>query len=243
MDNVTQTYAIHVVRSLLPAGAELEILEYPAPHPAVLVADLDGDGIPEVVGGYRANDVMHAMIVKYAYDRWVVAAHLRGPGYAIANLMAAPIVDPARNTLLIGWQIGTVWAQLDMWQADPGGLVHLTPRDIFYSKLEVGDLPDARGPDGRCEIALWVHEAGDAYRVDLWRWQGGLLKYAEAYPNYYGKKVVPYYERLVSASPDSDVYKKYLREAKKIAEGGAPFADSVNERGTPRQAPDTETDR
>lgn len=217
MDNVTQTYAIHVIRSLLPAGAELEILDYPAPHPAVLACDLDGDGVPEIVGGYRADGRMHAMIVKYAYDRWVVAAQFRGPGYAIANLMAAPIVDPRRNTLLVGWQIGAVWAQLDMWQGEAGGYRHLTPRDIFYSKLEVADMPGPRGPDGRCELALWVHDEGDAYKVDLWRWQGGLMKDVEAYPYYYRNKVVPYYERLLRDAPDSEAYRRCLRDAEAIA--------------------------
>lgn len=221
MDNVTQTYAIHVIRSLLPAGAELEILDYPAPHPAVLAADLDGDGVPEIVGGYRADGKMHAMIVKYAYDRWFVAAQFRGPGYAIANLLAAPIVDPRRNTLLVGWQIGAVWAQLDLWQGEPGGYRHLTPRDVFYSKLEVKDMSGPRGPDGLCEIALWVHDAEDAYKIDLWRWQGGLMKDIEAYPYYYRTKVVPYYERLLRGSPDSDVYRRYLREAEAIAGRGS----------------------
>ncbi|MFC5530230.1 hypothetical protein [Cohnella yongneupensis] len=217
MESLPQSYAIRVVSSLLSPGEELAGLEYPQPHPAVLVADLDGDGIPEIAGAYRSKDRMHALIAKFAYGRWHTVMRMRGPGYGVVNMMAAPIVAPGMNALLIGWQIGDIWAQLDMWQANHGMYAHLTPRDIFYSKLEVEDMPGARGIDGLCEIALWVHDTGEAYDIDIWRWERGLVKDEGAYPYYFRNKVVPYYEKLAHESPESSLYERCLKEAEKKA--------------------------
>lgn len=217
MENLTQTYAVHVIQSLLSPGMELEYMEVPVRHPAVMIVDLDGDGVPEIVGGYRTQEGIHALIAKYAYDRWHVVSRMKGPGYAIANMIAAPIVMQNRNSLLLGWQIGAAWAQLDVVHFEQGTYRHLTPYDVIYSKIMVEDMPGPQGNDGLCEIALWVHDAGEAYKIDIYRWNRGMAKDASVYPYYFAKKVVPYYERLVNEMPDSSIYRQYLQEAKEKA--------------------------
>ncbi|MFD0670116.1 hypothetical protein [Cohnella sp. GCM10027633] len=215
---LSQEQAVSIVRALLPAGAEVEYVEHPARRPAVLVADLDGDGVPELAGAYRMKDVMYAFIAKYGYGQWQAVHSMKGVGFGIANMMAAPIVAPGTCALLIGWQIGAIWAQLDMWQFDRGNYAHLTPYDLFYGKLEVEDMPGSRGQDGQCEIALWVHDTGEAYHIEVLRWNGRRLAAdPDAYPYYFGRKVVPYYEKLVRDYPEAQFYADHLAMAKEKA--------------------------
>ncbi|MMZ56468.1 hypothetical protein D1872_183610 [compost metagenome] len=62
-------------------------------------------------------------------------------------------------------------------------------------------------------IALWKHDTGDAFEVDVFTWDGTKLAPApEAYP-YYFKKVVQYYEQKVKEMPDAAFYWYYLADA------------------------------
>lgn len=226
---LTQEQAVRIALSLLPADAELEYVEHPSRRPAVLIADLDGDGVPELTAAYRLKEGMYAFVAKFGYGRWQPVLSMKGVGFGIANFMAAPIVAQGTCTLLIGWQIGAIWAQLDMWQFDreTQAYAHLTPYDLFYSKLEVEDMPTRSGPDGQCEIALWVHDTGEAYHIEILRFGRRRLAPApDAYPYYFGRKVVPYYEKLVRDNPEARLYQDHLEAAKKKANGG--WSDRMN---------------
>jgi hypothetical protein len=215
MSLLTQEYALQVIAQLLPQGAELAVLHAPVPYPAVLAADLDGDRNLEIVGVYRMPEGMRAIVAKPSIHGWHVAAQMRGPGYGIAHLAAASIAGSYPPTLLIGWQIGERWAQLDLFQYGFGEYRHLTPYDLFYSRLAIEEIPSPGGRDGLCHVALWIHDREEAYQVELLRWQGnGLVRDPSAYPPYFARTVVPYYEQLTTEQPSSGLYRFYREEAR-----------------------------
>ncbi|THF76345.1 hypothetical protein [Cohnella fermenti] len=225
MFQLTEQYAAQVVTGLLPPGAEIARIDYPASYPAVLAVDLDGDRNPEIVGVYRTAEGMRALIAKHSLQGWYVFSHIRGPGYGIANLAAAPIAGVYPPSLLIGWQIGERWAQLDLFQFEAGEYRHLTPSDVFYSRLAI--VPPAPPVYGReadaaadrlLRLALWTHDREEAYRVELVRWQGdGLVRDEQAYPAYFANAVIPYYAGLLNVQPDSELYRACWEEASRVA--------------------------
>ncbi|RUS46854.1 hypothetical protein [Cohnella sp. AR92] len=228
MVRLSPEYAVRVASQLLPIGAELAYLEYPARHPAVLAADLDGDRNPEITCVYRTAEGMQALIAKHSIEGWYTACRMKGPGYGVARMAAAPIAGIYPPTLAVGWQIGERWAQLDLWQYEQGGYRHLTPSDILYSKLAIVESSPGRNRDGLCRLALWVQDTEEAYRVDLYRWQaGGLVRDPEAYPAYFANAVVPYYTKLVSERPGSTLYRRFLEEARGQAGGTAPRRETA----------------
>jgi tetratricopeptide (TPR) repeat protein len=79
--------------------------------------------------------------------------------------------------------------------------------------LEVEDMPGVNGRDGRVEMALWIHDTGEAYRVHVYRWkQGKLVPALDVYP-YYFKKVAAYYQRKTEENPFGAFYWYYLADA------------------------------
>ncbi|MEI4769181.1 hypothetical protein WAX74_05825 [Psychrobacillus sp. FJAT-51614] len=209
-------YYVNVFKNFLPLNAE--ILELPEPQaiPAVIIADIDGDRLEEIIGAYRHEEQNYLLILKNNHEQWLPLIHLQGNGYGISNLMAAPMTDSWINTLIVGWQIGSIWSQLDMFQWTNSGFVRLPTNDLVYSKLEVEDMPGPYGQDGQYEMAVWTHDTGEAFKVEVYRFNhSGLVLAKEVYP-YYFKKVEDYYERLLQSN-DFSYYWYYLADAQNKA--------------------------
>lgn len=209
-------YYVNVFKNFLLPNAE--ILELPEPQdiPAVILADIDGDRVEELIGAYRHEEQNYLLILKNNHEQWLPLIHIQGNGYGIANLMAAPITDSWINTLIVGWQIGSIWSQLDLLQWTNSGFVQLPTNDLVYSKLEVEDMPGTYGEDGQYEMAVWTHDTGEAYKVEVYRFtDSGLVRAKDVYP-YYFKKVGDYYKRLLQTN-DFSYYWYYLADAQKKA--------------------------
>jgi tetratricopeptide (TPR) repeat protein len=208
----TMTDYVMVLKAFLPKGAEILELQQPEKRPAILLADLDGDQCLELVGAYKDHGENYIVILKEYDHTWYQVAHTKGSGYNITDLLAAPVVDSTINTLIIGWQIGGIWSELDLLQWTTEGFQHLTPNKKIYSKMEVEDMKAVPGKDGKYEIALWQHDTGNAYQIDIFRWcTNGLVKATDVYP-YYFKKAANYYKALIQEM-DSPVYWYYLADA------------------------------
>ena len=207
---------IYVLQNFLPPNATILYLKEQKENPAVLVADIDGDQIEELIGAYKFEDQTYLVILKLVNDQWLPLIHIQGKGYGISDLVAAPITDNWVNTLIVGWQIGSMWAQLELLQWTNSGLVQLPTNDLVYSKLEVEDMPGPFGQDGQFELGIWEHDTGEAYKVEVYRFSEGTLGPArDVYP-YYFKKVEAYYKNLLEAS-DFSYYWYYLADAQKKA--------------------------
>lgn len=218
---------VNVLLNFLPPTATILELSGLPNNPAVLLADIDGDQKNELIGAYKYKDQNFIVILKNIHNQWLPLIHIKGNGYGISSLMAVPITTNWVNTLIVGWQIGSEWSKLDLLQWVDGEIIRLPTSNIAYSKLEVEDMPGLYGPDGQYELAIWVHDTGEAYKVDVYRFEENKLVLAnDVYP-YYFKRVEDYYERLLQSN-DFSYYWYYLAEAQKKAGDLEQFMISIN---------------
>ncbi|ANY70960.1 hypothetical protein BBD42_24240 [Paenibacillus sp. BIHB 4019] len=204
---------VRLAAAHLPIGAELAEICCPSPHYAVVVADLNGDGCPEVAAVYRLHNEYFVMILQHCQLGWVVAACAKGMGYGVTVMTAAPVTNCLCCNLIIGWQVGAIWSTLSVYAYSNFKLCPVLPDGINFSYLDVEDMPGPHGRDGQAELALWAHDTGEAYDVHVMRWSKGMLVPApDVYP-YYFCKVVHYYERMVAEHPDYGFYWFHLADA------------------------------
>ena len=200
------------VKSCLPLGSEILTLEKHK-KPAICVADLDGNKIPEIIVGYKLQEQNYIMILKRYKNSWYIAANIKGTGYNINYLGVARITEKNINSLIVGWQVGTIWSQLDIIQWTGAEYKKILDEEVYYSKIEVEDMKGIHGRDGICEIALWVHDTGNAYKVEVYRLcNQRLVPAKDVYP-YYFAKVAMFYKKRVREMPDTAFYWYYLADA------------------------------
>ena len=152
---------VYSVMRFLPLTAKP--LELPNKKSAILLADLDGDWINELLIAYRYQNENYLMILKLLRGQWVPIVTSKGVGYGITDLQAVPLTRHGVNTLLVGWQIGSIWSQLDLMQWINHQFVHLPTNNIVYSKLEVEDMPGKYGRD----LSVRDGSRGTGYRRGL----------------------------------------------------------------------------
>ncbi len=170
----------------------------------------------ELIGAYRYEEQNYILILKKHDSQWLPLKHIEGKGHGISDLRVAPITENWVNTLIVGWKIDNMRSQLDLLQWTNGGILRLPTNNVVYSKLEVEDMPDHYGKDGQYELAIWIHDTGDAYKVDVYRFsEGELVRAKDVYP-YYFKKVAAYYEKLLQTN-DFSYYWYYLSDAQRKA--------------------------
>lgn len=207
---------INTLQNFLPLGATILELQQPQKRAAILLADIDGDQMDELIGAYRYEQQNYIILLKKHDNQWLPLKHIDGKGNGISDLRVAPITENWVNTLIVGWRIDNMQSQLDLLQWTNGGIIRLPTNNVIYSKLEVEDMPDYYGKDGQYELAIWVHDTGDAYKVDVYRFsEGELVRAKDVYP-YYFKKVAAYYEKLLQTN-DFSYYWYYLSDAQRKA--------------------------
>ena len=212
----SMTDYVNVLKNFLPPTATILELPQPDRRNAILLADIDGDQVEELIGAYRFQDENNLLVLKKVNHQWQPWTQIKGSGYGITDLLAAPMTDSKINTLIVGWQVGSMWSELNLLQWENNDFVRLPPKNASYSKLEVDDMPGLHGPDGKFEIALWIHDTGDAYKVNVYRLsEKGLVRAKDVYPYYY-RKVANYYEKLLQTN-DYPFYWYYLSDAQRKA--------------------------
>jgi tetratricopeptide (TPR) repeat protein len=200
------------IKNVLPPMAKIVVLEKTYKRPAVVMVDLDGDGVLELVGAYYWQGENYIVVLKYYYNDWYVADTIKGKGYIITYFETAPITNRIGNNLIVGWQVGAIWSDLSVYKLTGTALKDLIVGNRYYSMLDVEDIESAEGKDGIYELALWSHDTGKAYKVEIYRWKDNKFILAlDVYP-YYFKKVVNYYEKLLKEK-DSTTYWYYLADA------------------------------
>ncbi|MBU3187988.1 WG repeat-containing protein [Clostridium bowmanii] len=208
---------INFVRKSLPIGAALVNAQNPYEEMPVKMVDIDGDGIPEIIAAYMWQGNPFVLVLKNHNNLWYKMADIEGIGYNISYLNFADVTGSGIKDLLIGWQVGAIWSELNIFQVRNAQLNRIIS-DVMYSRIEVENIPSQKDIDGKVRIALWNHDTGEAYKVDLLRWEDSKLVPAkESYP-YYFKKVVEYYKEKVEQMPKAAFYWYYLGDAQIKAE-------------------------
>jgi hypothetical protein len=201
-------YLVGIIRSFLPPYAEIIQLDTPENEHTVGTADLDGDGILEVIGAFYWHGENYIIVLKYYYGTWQVVNIVKGKGYNITYFGAAPITSKYKNNLVVGWKVATIWSDLSLYDWKDNGLQDLIVGNKYYSMIEVKDMEN----DGLHELALWIHDKGDAYRVEIIRWARDQFTLAkDVYPHYF-KKVELYFRKILKEK-DSTTYWYYLADA------------------------------
>ena len=204
---------IQFINQFLPPDAKLLWLDEQSRRPAVITADLDGDLTQEIVVAYRRLDKNHIVVIKWFDGYWQPISNIEGKGYGITYLNAAPITGKKTQNLVIGWQLGAIYSQLDILEWTNHNFKSLLQNDFYFSEIEVANMATKDGLDKKYEISLWTHDTGDAYIVEVYQWNGETLKaYPEAYP-YYFTKVADYYKKQIMKLPDAAFYWYYLADA------------------------------
>ncbi|MCP1133614.1 WG repeat-containing protein [Paenibacillus polysaccharolyticus] len=211
--SMSEPLLLQIVNQHIPAGATVITIDKPIQHPAVYAADLTGDGMPEISTVYQLNSELYLLILKFVQGHWIKMALTKGLGYGVTLLTAAPVTSTARNNLIVGWQIGAIWSKLAVYEWTESGLTDIAPDDLYYSYAEIVDIPGVHGRDGKVELALWIHDTGEAYRVEIIRWQQNQWVPATDVYRAYFPKVVKYYEQLTKQYPDYVFYWYYLADA------------------------------
>lgn len=210
-----------VVRSCIPQEAEVVVLQREGSPAAIIYADVDGDGHPEITALYRYLDNQYLFSLKNYSGTWFpIASAATGRIQTVTDFAAAPVSRREGWDLVIGWQNERESSsELDIVQWTPTGFQRLIPPGTFYNHLEIEDMPGRDGRDGLCEIALWVREQNQAYNVETYRWDPYRLVPIQDVYSYYFQKVTRYYEDLTRDHPDEQVYRSYLEDAQSKAGG------------------------
>lgn len=204
---------IELVTKFLPQAAQLLTLSKPFKRPAMTFVDLDGDGISEIAAAYKYNGENYIIILKNNNGYWSPLAHLKGIGYGIDYLGACSIISKKVNNLIVGWHIGAIWSELNIFTFRQNGFENIVTPTTTYSKIDIEDMPNKDGQYLGCRIALWRHDTADAYDIEVYKFTGkNFIPDTSVYP-YYFKKVSKYYQRKTMEYPDAAFYWYHLADA------------------------------
>lgn len=203
----------NLVKKFLPNKADIIIMEGPYKKPAIIMADIDGDGRKEIVAAYKLKNEAYLVILKHYYNSWYMENNIKGKGYNVTYLKAAPVTSSKTPELIVGWQIGAIWSRLSILKWSNKRVRELIKDEIYFSKIEVEPMPSIKGINGTVEMALWSHVTGEIYEVKVYRWKRGYLRPAvDVYP-YYFSKVVWYYKMKLRENPELELLWYFLGNA------------------------------
>ena len=82
---------INMFKQFLPQTATVLELQQPEKKAAVIVADIDGDHMDELIGAFRYQGKNYILILKNINNQWQPLIMIRGSGYGISDLLAVPL--------------------------------------------------------------------------------------------------------------------------------------------------------
>ena len=197
-----------ILKSNLPKDAEV-IIYRNKEEPMIFNEDIDGDGKKEIIGAYKLGGEPYVLILKNINNKWITIDIIKNKGYDINFLSVKPLRNKKINNLVIGWQMGAIWSELEIYEYKGRALKRLLDGKV-YSRIDLEDMKSHGKKDGLYEIALWVHDTGEAYSIDIYKLRYIKLYKAPEYYPYYFEKVVRYYEKLVKKDENSPIYLYYL---------------------------------
>ena len=189
-----------VVSTFLPPGAKLLKPQHPGNASEIQFADLDGDGLSELVASYRTNEGIKTLILHKDAVQWYRMAEIGNPGFdEIHYRNSADMTGNGKQHLLLG--LGSKSGGRTLFAYSPD---NDNARMIFSKNYHMLELVKARSTSrgsSRPAVALWNEEASGIYDIDLVAWNGLELETLDN-RRYLAGKVIPYYMRKLRQNPD-----------------------------------------
>ncbi|MEC3884265.1 hypothetical protein VKA52_11050 [Halobacillus sp. HZG1] len=203
---------VSIFKRFLPPTATMVHFATPESKSALIITDLEGDGVTEIAGIYYWRGENYLMILKQGPGGWYIADTKKGKGYGVKYLGVVPLKNRNEYNILVGWQVGSIWSDLSVYEWGNDGVTDLIEGNQYFSMIDVEDMEGKQGRDGLYEVALWKHDTGLAYNVEVFRWgHDGFERAEDVYPAYF-KKVERYYSSLLREY-NSSTYWYYIADA------------------------------
>lgn len=198
-----------IINSFLPKGSK--ILNSNS-YNNVVEKDLDNDGENEIVFAYSSSNKnegkINIMILKKIKSEWTKVLNTKADGFAIDSVLAADIDNDGENEVFLGKRVGGTLGELSIYKWKSKKLIKIAKEDVPYSKFDI-----VRLDDGNAGIARWTHDTGEAYNIDILKWNGtALAASASNCEEYFKNTVVPYYKNKVTEMPNAAFYWYYLAD-------------------------------
>ena len=192
----------------------------------LIKADIDGDGNEEILCAYKYKDVQYLSAFREIDGIVKFLDNIDGTGYDISDLIIDKIKQKGGDSILVGWRSGGIWSVLDILDFKEGKFIKVLKGDkLNYSKIELCDSSNSRGGKN---IALWSHETGEAYNVQIYTLRGGSLEKTYKDDKDYFLRVEDYYKNLINKSRETPQYLYYLIQAQCKAGKKKEAYDNIN---------------
>ncbi|EJP6474057.1 WG repeat-containing protein [Clostridium botulinum] len=202
----------NIINKYLPIGSEIMVDEINS-EPLIIKGQLNESGSEKIIVAYRWQDENYIMLLERSCNQWSVIDNIKGKGYGVSYFKIAPITDNGINNLIVGWRMGAIRSELDILQWTSYGFRRVIEEGIYYSKIEIENMKSKKAINNKNEIALWLHDTAEAYKVEIYRWNlGKLVKAEDVYP-YYFRRVIEFYKMKVKEDDNFPVYWYYLVDA------------------------------
>ncbi|MCY6355890.1 hypothetical protein [Clostridium sp. ZS2-4] len=188
-----------VVKEFLPKDMRLSPPTYSKRAKSIIKKDIDGDGNKEILFTFKSeknNDKGGIIVLKEKNNTWKKILESHGQGKIVYRIDFEDLDRERNKELLVSNSAGiSAGNVLNIYVYDKNTDKFKIIGTEGYHKIYIKDMPDNKGKsDGRVEIALWKKYTGDAYEVQVLKYDGKKLVPAkEVYPYYYNK-VIDYYK-------------------------------------------------
>ena len=211
----------------LPEDATLINLNKFGGNNGLIEIDIDGDGNNEILCGYKSKGNQYLSAFREINGILKQLDSIGGEGYDISDLVITPLKVKSTNNILVGWRIGSIWSVLDILDFKNDKFNKLLKGEkINYSKIEVIESDSRKG--GEKTLALWSHEVGEAYNIQLYAFRGENFQKTFRSDRGYFEKVEDYYKDLISRTRETPQYLYYLIDAQYRAGNKREAMENVN---------------
>jgi hypothetical protein len=167
---------------------------------SVIEKDLNNDGKKEIIFFIKSAANFYDggfIILQNKNGVWRKVLENKGEGESVARIDFADVDGDGKKDILISQFVGASAGEalsIYTFKDKPKNIINTA-----YNRMEVADMPDKNGKkDGKAELALWLHDTGNLYMIDVYRYNGKNLSLAQDVYQGYFKTVVKYYENIMS---------------------------------------------
>ena len=196
----------------LPRGATLSNLNKFGGNNGFITKDIDGDSKEEIICGYKVDGNQYLAVFRKEEDDIILIDTFEGCGYDISYLYIEKMKVKSYMNIIVGWQVGAIWSTLDIIEFKNNKFNKLLNEDkINFSKMEI-----INGEGGRVSqkaLALWIHESGEAYRIQIYSFRSEEFEKTNRYDKEYFVKIEEYYKKLIGRTRETPQYLYFLIDA------------------------------